>query len=299
MILEQHRRDEEIRARGFDESSSESSDDEAPRAVREAVADDEAPQVADEALADEALQADDEALQADAPKVVPDRAAEHVAAFAEASASQDVPPDMVIGDGFAEAIRELAATGDVDAVLSALRSAQRTDLLWERDIFAAIAPAKRCARDAPGWFPGTQGQYVCVMKVRSGVQASARCPVTQALCEDWRGSAAAPSSSAAMLGLQQANTEEIMNHVTESLQPLYQAFLPQEGETHAENIRRHKANLNTAYTLMLQDREAKKQAKENEKEDRQKAREEAKRQREQAKQEQEEKREAKRQARHR
>ena len=207
----------------------------------------------------------------------------HISVFAGvielASDVQLVPEEEAARDGFADAVLELASAGPsaAAAVLDALRQADRWDLLWVPALFGSIAPAKPCARAAPEWFPGTQGQYVTAMKIRAGAQNSCKCPALQALCDSWRGASPAPSASSSLMLMQEASAEQVMEHISQEVRPLTMALLPQPGESHAENVARARATLNTALTLQAMDRRERKEAEAQAKRQRQEAKAKARR----------------------
>ena len=116
----------------------------------------------------------------------------------------------------------VADGGSAADVLGCLRANEREDLLWERRLFKVLAPARACLRDPPGWFPGSQAQYVTAMRMRAK-GGTCNCIVLTALIEQWKGSAADASGGAAVEAIcaqVEASEDNVKEHISQELERL-------------------------------------------------------------------------------
>ena len=136
------------------------------------------------------------------------------------------------------------------AVIEHLEKHNGMNLLWDREVFRALAPAKEGDRLAPKGFPGTKSQYVQAMRSRAtGRQLES--PVLSALVSHWTSDSEAASSSSpsasvaaeAICTQMEASEDSIKQHVSDELAPLKGVLTAEPGETTAQAITRKRLEM--------------------------------------------------------
>jgi hypothetical protein len=145
-------------------------------------------------------------------------------------------------------------------VVEILQSNLREDLLWLPEVFRKLAPAGKCTREAPHWWPGTQAQYVTAMRIRAGQQRSCKDVALQALVQHWQS--LTTESSSTMLAIE-ASEEAIKDHVSQELAPIKAMMIPADAETAQQALKRNRLQFECLKQFAAVEREEAKKAKED------------------------------------
>ena len=175
-------------------------------------------------------------------------------------------------DGFADAVLHLMNEGAPPAkVVEILQSNLREDLLWLPEVFKKLAPAGKCTREAPHWWPGTQAQYVTAMRIRAGQQRSCKDVALQALVQHWQS--LTTESSSTMLAIE-ASEEAIKDHVSQELAPIKAMMIPADDETAQQALKHNRMQFERLKQFAVVEREQAKKAQQDAKKARAEVREE-------------------------